>query len=74
MSFAVQNKNKEYTNLTNRECDVLELISYGYSNREIADRLFVSTHTIKAHISSLLYKISAKNRVEATRIYLTKLI
>ena len=74
MSFAVQNNNKEYTNLTNREYDVLELIRYGYSNREIADRLFVSTHTIKAHISSLLYKIGAKNKAEATRIYLTRLI
>lgn len=73
MSFAVQKNNKEYINLTNRECEVLELISYGYSNKEIADRLFVSIHTIKAHTSSLLYKIGAKNRVDATRICISKL-
>ena len=69
MSFVVQNNNKEYVNLTNRELEVLELVSYGYSNKKIADKLYVSTYTIKAHVSSLFSKISAKNRVDATRIY-----
>ena len=73
MSFVVQNNNKEYVNLTNRELKVLELVSYGYSNKKIADKLYVSTHTIKAHVSSLFSKIGAKNRVDATRIYITKL-
>ena len=38
----------------------------------IATKLFVSTHTVKAHSESIYYKIGARNRVEATRLYLTK--
>lgn len=34
MSFVVQNNNKEYVNLTNRELELLELVSYGYSNKK----------------------------------------
>ena len=34
MSFVVQNNNKEYVNLTNREFEILELVSYGYSNKK----------------------------------------
>ena len=58
--------------LTKREKEVLDLISRGYSNREIADKLVVSTHTVKAHSESIYYKIGARNRVDATRLYLTK--
>lgn len=58
--------------LTKREEEVLELISQGYSNTEIVTKLFVSTHTVKAHSESIYYKIGARNRAEATRLYLTK--
>ena len=54
--------------LTNRENEVLDLISQGYSNKEIADKLFISSHTVKAHISSVIAKLNAKNRTEAVFI------
>ena len=57
--------------ITAREKEVLHLICQGYSNREIAKRLFISTHTVKAHISSLLYKLQAKNRTQAACFFVT---
>ena len=52
-------------NLTQRECEVLHYIILGKSNVEIAKVLFITRHTVKAHVSAILEKLSAKNRVEA---------
>lgn len=51
--------------LTEREREVLELISGGATNREIAARLFLSPHTVKDHTSALYRKLNARNRAEA---------
>ena len=48
--------------LTDREKDVLNLLALGYENSEIADILFITIHTVKAHISSLIKKFGARNR------------
>jgi len=48
--------------LTLRECEILDLIKSGYDNCEIAEIIFVSMHTVKAHISSILRKTETKNR------------
>jgi two-component system response regulator DesR len=53
--------------LTARERDVLELIAAGSTNREIAERLYLSPHTVKEHTSVLYRKLSARNRAEAVR-------
>lgn len=53
------------TALTRRERDVLELVSAGLGNREIAAKLFVSENTIKTHLSNILDKFHFKNRAEA---------
>lgn len=50
--------------LTSRELDVLTCIQKGLSNSEIAKKLCVTVSTVKAHISSLLQKFHAKNRIE----------
>jgi DNA-binding NarL/FixJ family response regulator len=50
-------------NLTDREKEVLEYICMGYSNREIAEKLIVTVHTIKAHVEHILYKFKVRNRV-----------
>ena len=51
--------------LTQREKDTLELLVRGYSNEEIAESLFVSVHTVKAHIENIYYKFNVHNKVQA---------
>jgi len=51
--------------LSEREMEVLVLLSQGLSNREVADKLFVSTNTIKTHISNIYSKLSAQRRTQA---------
>ncbi|HLU52366.1 MAG TPA: response regulator transcription factor [Acidimicrobiia bacterium] len=50
--------------LTDREEEVLEAVARGLTNNEIADRLFISLPTVKTHISHLMTKVGARNRVE----------
>jgi len=51
--------------ISRREYEVLELIAAGLSNQEIAERLFVSTSTVKTHVSNVLAKLDASRRTEA---------
>ena len=51
--------------LTPREMEVLELVVAGLNNREIAEELFVSRATAKAHVSHILNKMDVSNRAEA---------
>jgi LuxR family maltose regulon positive regulatory protein len=51
--------------LTSRELEILRLMSIGYSNQKIADKLYLSINTIKTHISNLFDKLGARNRVDA---------
>jgi ATP/maltotriose-dependent transcriptional regulator MalT len=48
--------------------EILELIAQGLSNREIAEKLFVTENTVKTHSSRLLDKLSAKRRTQAVQI------
>jgi NarL family two-component system response regulator LiaR len=54
--------------ITRRELEILELIAQGLSNREIADKLFVSENTVKTHSSRLFDKLSARRRTQAVQI------
>lgn len=54
--------------LTRREREVLELLSWGRTNREIASELFISERTVGVHVSRVLTKLGAGNRAEAARI------
>jgi predicted ATPase/DNA-binding CsgD family transcriptional regulator len=54
--------------LTRREREVLQLIAAGHTNRQIADALFISVKTASIHVSNILAKLGAANRVEATGI------
>jgi ATP/maltotriose-dependent transcriptional regulator MalT len=58
-------KQFEKYELTEREVEVLQLISKGYKNTEIAEHLFVSLNTVKTHIKNIYVKLDVKNRVEA---------
>jgi two-component system response regulator DesR len=53
--------------LTDREREVLDLIAAGSTNREIAERLYLSPHTVKEHTSALYRKLRARNRAEAVQ-------
>lgn len=50
--------------LTAREVDVLHHLAKGYSNREIAEKLYISTHTVKNHISNIFQKIGVSDRAQ----------
>ena len=51
--------------LSSRETEVLQLLSQGLSNKEIAERLYISERTVKNHISNVLSKLHLENRVKA---------
>lgn len=53
--------------LSDREREVLQLIARGYTYREAAEELFISTKTIESHVSSVLRKLQLSNRNELTR-------
>ena len=53
------------SDLTPRELEVLDLLARGLDNSEIASALFLSQHTIKNHVSSILTKLQVENRIQA---------
>ena len=56
----------EMFSLTERELEVLKLMTSGLSNTEIAETLFISKHTAKAHVSALMKKLNTRSRSQAT--------
>lgn len=54
--------------ITRRELEILALIAKGLSNREIAEKLFVSENTVKTHSSHLFDKLNVKRRTQAVQI------
>ena len=63
--FEINQANLERTTLSRREYEVLVQIAAGLSNQDIADKLFVSTSTVKTHVSNVLAKLEASRRTEA---------
>ncbi len=60
-------RRNEYS-LTQRENDILALLSEGRSNRDIAQRLFLSEKTVKAHLAAIFRKLGVTNRTQAAMI------
>jgi len=54
--------------LTNREWEVLELMSQGLTTFEIADRLFIEPVTVRTHVSAILKKLHVSSRKEALQL------
>lgn len=50
--------------LTNRENEVVQLISKGYTNQEIADELYITLKTVKTHVSNILSKLDVEDRTQ----------
>jgi DNA-binding NarL/FixJ family response regulator len=51
--------------LTNRQLEVLELVAAGFTNHEIADRLYISPKTVEHHVSAILTRLGSSDRREA---------
>jgi DNA-binding NarL/FixJ family response regulator len=66
-SFARASDSRGAPNLTQREQEVLDLVTEGLSNVQIGDRLHLSPRTIEKHVSSLFRKTESNNRAELVR-------
>lgn len=66
--FVRDERKREDLGITRRELDILELIAQGMSNREIAEKLFVSENTVKTHSSRVFDKLGAKRRTQAVQL------
>ena len=58
--------------LSNRETEILDLVGEGKTNKEIGEELFISEHTVKAHLGNILTKLKLKNRQQAAAYILRK--
>lgn len=54
--------------LTTRECDILDLVSRGLSNKEIARQLDISAETVKSHLKNTFEKLDVQRRAQAVLI------
>jgi DNA-binding CsgD family transcriptional regulator len=66
--FVLDDRKRKDLGITRRELDILELIAQGMSNREIAEKLFVSENTVKTHSSRVFDKLGAKRRTQAVQL------
>jgi DNA-binding CsgD family transcriptional regulator len=65
--FEVNEIRREQLGITSRELEIMEAMAAGFSNREIAERLFVSENTVKTHAARLFDKLSARRRTQAVQ-------
>ena len=56
--------------LSKRELEVLELLSFGYEDKEIASKLMLSPRTVQTYVSRLVIKLKARNRTSAVANYI----
>ncbi len=70
LSTAKERDRKAET-LTAREIEVLQLLAFGHTNRDIADALYISENTVKNHVRNILEKLHLHSRMEAV-IYAVK--
>lgn len=66
--FVVDPARRDALGVTKRELEVLGLMADGLSNKEIADRIFVSENTVKTHSSRLFEKLGARRRTQAIHV------
>jgi len=66
--FVPDDRKREDLGITPRELDILVLIAQGMSNREIAEKLFVSENTVKTHSTRVFSKLGARRRTQAVQL------
>jgi DNA-binding NarL/FixJ family response regulator len=67
-SFTPDDAKRNSLGITPRELEVLQLMAAGLSNREIAERVFVSENTVKTHASRVFDKLGARRRTQAVQL------
>ena len=65
--FETNTKKLEKLNISRREQEILALMAQGLSNQEIADRAYLSIHTVKTHASNLFVKLDVQRRTQAVK-------
>lgn len=70
VAYARPRRHPAFTNLTNREGEVATLIAAGYSNRQLAEALFISVATVKDHVHSILIKTGFESRSQVAAAWL----
>jgi DNA-binding CsgD family transcriptional regulator len=65
--FIPDDVKRDALGITPRELEVLQLMAAGLSNREIAERVFVSENTVKTHVSRVFDKLGARRRTQAVQ-------
>lgn len=65
--LTIDDDNIKKTGISKRELEILQLIDEGLSNQQIAEKLFVSEHTVKKHVSNLFFKLDVQRRTEAVK-------
>jgi len=70
LSFSKDNKENKLSDLTNREKEIVIEISNGATNKDIANKLFISEGTVKNNITNILSKLNLRHRTEIAIFYL----
>ncbi len=63
---------KEASTLSDREMDILKALVEGFDHKEVAEKLFISPHTVRTHISNIYQKLHVKNRAQAVKLAIKK--
>ncbi|WP_196894893.1 response regulator [Aureivirga marina] len=72
LDYNINSKNTQEIKLTKREIDVLKLISQEFTTLEIAEKLFISKHTVESYRKNIMAKINAKNIAGLTKYAIKK--
>jgi DNA-binding NarL/FixJ family response regulator len=68
-AVSFQGRQELVDELTSRECEVLDLIGAGYTNKDIASKLVIECGTVKNHVHNILRKLETNNRHDAVALY-----
>mgnify|MGYP001942113133 CR=1 FL=1 len=68
-SMSAQSAHKDFTDLSTREQDIIELVAEGFNNKEIAEALYLSEGTVRNYISQMLTKLDLRDRTQLAVYY-----
>jgi DNA-binding NarL/FixJ family response regulator len=69
VEFTFEGTRTGWSRLTPTEEEVAEAVSQGLTNRNVANRLFMSPHTVDAHLRHIYWKLGINSRTQLTRLF-----